>query len=121
MNPWLRRVLILLFVLVWLAILSLPLLAFTLASRQQIQLGSTARIFLIQEKEAEGIGVEWQRPYRPQPNCSQTSVRYLMWVGETENTTYCHCIDAQTGFATAVAQGVCTPSLLPLSDQSSVP
>ena len=111
MNPWLRRFFYLIFILIWLIVLTLPFAAFSLAARQQIQIGGSEgnhlRIFLIQEKMAEGIGVELARPFSGQPNCSETNVRYFMWVGEPENTIYCQCFNPDTGAAVSIFTGSC--------------
>jgi len=84
-----------------------------LAARQQIQLGSDERshlrIFLLQEKDAEGIGIELARPFSINPPCSQTSVRYFMWTGTPKNVTFCHCFDPQTNDNLPAAAGVCNP------------
>ena len=57
-----RRLAILSFIVIWLILLSLPGLAFSLAARGQLQMGETEgnhlRIFLLQERDAEGIGLE---------------------------------------------------------------
>jgi hypothetical protein len=114
MNPWPRRVAYLLAILVWLLLISLPLVAFTLAARNQIQLGSVEnshiRLFLIQESNVEGIGVEVARPYAVEPTCTETSVRYFMWAGEPENVTFCQCRDS-TGAYLSASQGSCRLAL----------
>jgi len=98
---WLRRFAYLLFFLFWLAIMFFPCMAFTLAMQQQIQIGASddshLRIFLLQEENNEGIGVEWERPYRFQSGCHLTTVSYLMWAGKADNAAYCQCTDPQTG------------------------
>ena len=91
--------------------MSIPLFSFSLAARNQLQLGadegSHVRIFLIQERNAEGIGVEITRPDRLSPGCVETSVRYFMWKGEPENVTFCHCIDLESGYALPASPGAC--------------
>ena len=79
-----------------------------MATRGEIQLGRDAhnhlRLFLIQELEAEGVGVEWTRPTGGQPACSQSTVRYFLWEGDGENVSYCTCYDPLTGdFLSAVS------------------
>lgn len=97
---WLRRLSYLIFLAFWLIVMFFPCMAFTLAMQQQIQVGEAngrhLRIFLLQEGGNEGVGVEWERPYRPQSNCFITTVSYLMWAGKGENTAYCQCLDPQT-------------------------
>jgi hypothetical protein len=66
-----------------------------LAVRGQIQLGgqegAQARIFLLQERNVEGVGVEWSRPLRREPGCRRTAVLYLMWRGQGENVRFTTC------------------------------
>lgn len=110
---WLRRSIYLVLILLLLLLMLLPLLAFRLAGRQQIQLGNSERdhlrIFLVQEKTAEGIGVEQIRPYQPLPNCFQTDVNYYMWKGEPENTTFCQCYHPDTEELISTTMTACTP------------
>lgn len=52
------------------------------------------RVFLMQERGQEGLGVQWTRPLSSdssEPLCTQTTVRYWMWAGEGENATMCTC------------------------------
>jgi hypothetical protein len=113
MNPWLRRIVYLLVILVWLILMSLPLFSFVLAARNQIQMGSTEgnhiRIFLVQEKDAEGLGLEIKSLDSTNPGCAETSVRYFMWAGKPENVTFCQCVDPATGDALSAIQGACSP------------
>jgi hypothetical protein len=90
-------------VLLWLAIMALPILAAVLAIRGQIELGDEEgrwlRVFMIQERAAEGVGVVWSRPLAAAPHCRYTAVRYLMWRGTGENVSFCVCNDPVTGEA----------------------
>lgn len=107
MKVWLRRLLLLLFVLFWLALLLTPTLAFVLARNDQVQIGRSDgrhwRLFLVQEANTEGVGLERGRPVSPPGNapestaCLQTTVSYWMWSGEGQETAYCQCADATTG------------------------
>ena len=103
MKHWLRRLGYLIIVIIWLLIMAFPIFAFTLAGRGELTFGEAAgnhvRLFLLREPDAEGVGVEWTRPYRPQPACTQTSVTYIMWEGRNENTRYCQCFDEKSGAA----------------------
>lgn len=98
MNRWSKRILTLLFLIFWLVAISLPAFAFLLAARGQLQVGvpdNHVRVFLLQEADAEGIGVERTRPQQTTTTrCIETSVRYLMWAGAPENTTFCQCENA---------------------------
>jgi hypothetical protein len=101
MHPWFRRIIYLVVILAWLLIMCFPTFAFLLATRGQLQVGNRdgryVRIFLLQEPEAEGIGVEQQRLLSEPIGCRQTSIHYFMWVGEGENVSYCQCFDPSTG------------------------
>lgn len=108
MNVWLRRLIYLVIILVWLAIMMLPATAFILARNGQIQVGEPdgphTRLFLLQDADAEGLGLERARTVRPPASgpdtvtCLRTTVSYWMWAGEAgQNTSYCQCIDQATG------------------------
>lgn len=103
MGRWLRRFFVMVFLVVWLGIMLFPCLAFNLALREEIQIGGStdnyARIFLLSEKQVEGIGVERKRPFPGQSSCTQTTVTYFLWVGDGENAQYCQCTDPLTGEA----------------------
>jgi hypothetical protein len=92
--------------------MSLPLLAFTLAARNQLQWGEPGRnhirLFLIQESDAEGIGLELARMVSDSPACLETRVRYLMWSGAPDNVTFCQCMDEQSGAALSATPGACS-------------
>ncbi len=91
--------------------MTIPFFAFSLAARSQLQLGSAEgthiRLFLIQEKDAEGVGVERVQPVSADSDCTQNSVTYLMWKGDAEDVAYCLCVDAETGRALPAKQGRC--------------
>ena len=95
MNQWGRRLGCLLLLLLWLIIMSLPLLTVVLARQGQMQVGrpesSQVRLFLLQERQVEGVGLEWSRPVRQQPGCRRTTVVYFMWRGEGENVRFVTC------------------------------
>ncbi|MCB0006911.1 MAG: hypothetical protein KDE04_10670 [Anaerolineales bacterium] len=103
MKPWLRRLLYLLIVLVWLLVMAFPIFAVVLASRGEIQLGddpaNNSRVFLIQEADAEGIGIQTIRETGDDLVCSETSVTYLMWKGEGENSRFCSCAASGASFS----------------------
>lgn len=111
-----------LFVLFWLAVILTPSLAFVLARNGQIQIGSSEgrhwRLFLVQEADSEGVGLEHGRPV-PLPFdapesavCLQTTISYWMWVGEGQDTSYCQCTDSATGDLLNITPPAC---LLPLT------
>lgn len=93
MKRRLRPFLYLVVVVVWLVVMSLPILAFSLAEKEDLRFGEGIRLFLLHEKDAGGVGVEWKRPLRQQPGCTRTTVTYLMWEGQSENTAFCQCSD----------------------------
>jgi len=111
MIRWLKRVLTAVFLMAWVIILLFPCMAFNLAMQGEIQIGGNSgnhiRLFLLSEKETEGIGVEWQRPFFLNPSCSQTSVTYFLWVGEGENAQFCQCVDPLTGNLSATVSPTC--------------
>lgn len=111
MNPWPRRLTYLLVVLAWLLLISIPFLSFSLAARTQLQLGaaegSHIRLFLIQDTDSEGIGLEFVRPVSSNSGCTQSSVNYFMWKGDPENVAFCQCLDPDTGYALPAEQGTC--------------
>lgn len=112
MNHWLRRFIYLLITVAWLCVMSFPALAVILAVRGQLQVGDEMghhlRIFALQEPDVQGIGVEWTRPMRRQPACSQTTVRYLLWQGEGEDVAFCQCYDPLTNEPTPIEMNSCT-------------
>lgn len=97
MKKWLTRLGCLLLVLLWLILISFPFVAINLARQEQIQIGTNAgtylRLFLVSEKEFNGVAVEWSRDLGGLYQCRQTSVSYWLWEGEGENANYCQCAD----------------------------
>ena len=69
MKGWPRRVLMLVFVLLWLAVMLFPTLAVVLARNGQLQMGDSDgrhwRLFLLQEPDFEGLGLERTRSVAP--------------------------------------------------------
>jgi hypothetical protein len=113
MNPWPRRLAYLTITLIWLLLISLPAFAFFLAARGQIQIGAQdgrhTRVFLLQERDLQGLGVEQTRPLRGEPTCLRTTIRYYLWEGEGENTAFCRCTDPVTGATLPVDPRICPP------------
>lgn len=113
MMRWLRRLAIVLLLFVWALIMAFPVVAVLLATQNQIQIGEEqgrqVRLFLLQEPEQEGIGLEWARPVGrgDEAPCLQTSIFYLMWVGEGQNVTFCQCF-AGDGSLQESYPGSCT-------------
>lgn len=113
MKKWLRRFGYLLFIFIWVMVMCFPTFAFVLAMNGQIEVGNNPRnhlrFFMVQEENADGMGVEWTRPLPGQPTCAKTSVTYLLWEGRgpNQNVSFCQCIDATTGTALPVGEGGC--------------
>jgi hypothetical protein len=111
MNRWLRRLVYLLVFLVWLLLITSPFLAFMLAARGQIQVGEGprryVRLFLVQEEEIQGVGLEWVRPAGGQATCSDGSLTYFTWEGEGQNGDFCQCYDAAGEVLMSVTQQSC--------------
>ena len=101
MKRWFRRFIYVLLILIWLAVMSFPFLAFTLATQNEIQLGESlhqhVRIFLVQEERLGGVGIEWARLTRRPPDCSRTTVVYLMWEGDGQSASFVQCFGAVPG------------------------
>lgn len=108
MRRWTSLLPYVLLVMFWLAVMSLPILAFALGMRGQVGIGqqheSHIRLFLVQDASAQGVGLEWAR--WASAECLQTQVRYLTWVGEGPSVTYCQCIDTR-GAVQSQASGPC--------------
>jgi hypothetical protein len=112
-----RRFLLLLFALLWLALLLLPTLAVVLARNGQIQIGRSEgrhwRLFLLHDTDAEGLGLERGQPVAPPPDapagarCLRVSVGYWLWAGEGQGAAYCQCQDETTGESLPIVPPVC--------------
>ena len=79
----------------------LPTMAFMLSRNGQMHLGDSDgrhwRLFLLQDAEAQSLGLERGRPVEPpleapSASCLKTTVTYWMWVGEGQDTVYCACV-----------------------------
>lgn len=111
-SVWLRRLLYIFLFLVWLAVMAFPIIAAVLAMQGQIQIGDEAdgrhlRLFLVQESDQEGVGIEWTRPAAAE-QCRQGNIVYLMWEGAGDNASYCRCVD-ETGSVISSGPGRCAP------------
>ena len=109
MNRWLRRVGYGTLLIIWLVVMAFPTLAFLLAIRGQVQVGddgrSHLRLFMINEDDGAGIGVEWSR--QAGDNCRLTSVNYLLWEGENQPVRYCQCTDLLNGTVQTIDASQC--------------
>ena len=99
----LKRIGILLLLILWLVLMIVPFVSIVLATRGEIAVGgeteSGFRLFLLQEKQHQGLGIQWRRSIGSHDDCLKSSVYYLLWQGSGENinAAYCHCIDPETG------------------------
>jgi len=110
MTPWLRRLLYFLLLLIWLLIMSFPLVAVILATQGQLEIGNEGagvhvRLFLVQESDQEGVGVEWSSPVGAE-GCRQGRIAYVMWEGDGVNARYCTCVDT-SGSVISSEPGAC--------------
>ncbi|MFO7664156.1 MAG: hypothetical protein R6X18_16390 [Chloroflexota bacterium] len=118
MKRWVRRVVIFILVLFWLGIMLVPTFAFVLARNGQIQVGDSNhrhwRVFLLQEAQAEGLGLERARTVAVPDNapvtarCLKTTINYWMWSGSGEDVTFCRCLDSLTGSTLALSPPACS-------------
>lgn len=94
MRIWLRRLLYLVIVAAWLTIMAMPLVAIRLARHGQVTVGHT-RLFLVQSRETNGVGLQTTDDLPDQPACYTVSVRYFFWEGgeADANTVNCVCED----------------------------
>ena len=73
----------------------IPIFACRLITNGVLQFGNEHRnflnIFMLQEPEQEGIGVQWSRAFDDEAICTRTTVRYYMFEGEGENLDFCSC------------------------------
>ena len=108
MSRWWRRLVVLLLLLSLLTAAVFPMVAFALATNDQITLGSSdsshIRLFLVRATEQEGIGLEWTRK-ASQDGCLTTSVNYIFWEGEEadENVNFCRCLNPETRLVETVS------------------
>jgi hypothetical protein len=101
-NRILRNLGFILFIIVWLLVMTLPCFAFVLASRGELSWDRSEhdwdRIWLLQERNQKGLGYQAERVISDQsssggPICVRNSVRYFLWQGTDTNTNtdYCEC------------------------------
>jgi hypothetical protein len=117
MKRWVRRLLILIFLLFWLGIMLVPTFAFVLARNGQMQIGDSNdrhwRLFLLQDARTEGLALERARIITLPENapatarCLKTTVNYWLWSGDGEDVVFCRCIDSLTGNTMPVSSPAC--------------
>ncbi len=69
-----------------------PVFAVRLATSGQMQVGNTT-IFMVQERREAGVGFQTTREVKREAVCTLTTVRYVMWEGDGENSSSCTCGD----------------------------
>ena len=85
----------------WFLVLLSPCIVIVMATQGQIAFsqgdlpGQELRIWLIQEAREQGLGISTTSAVHIQPgaDCVQTSVFYLLWLGEGQPATYCDCYE----------------------------
>jgi hypothetical protein len=118
-NP-IRRAGCILALVGWFAILLLPCFLIVLATQQEISIttgdapGQQIRLWLISEADERGVALSTASVHQSTQNtiCVQTDVRYMLWAGSSEPSTYCDCYerasaDASWSFITTTS-GVCS-------------
>lgn len=87
-------------IIIWIVLFTLPIIGCRLINNGQVQWsvpgGSQVRLFLLQDSDLEGIGVQRTRTRGPGGSCLETSVNYFMWVGESDNSVMCQCAPETT-------------------------
>lgn len=101
-NRLVRNVGYVLFVVVWLIVMTIPCLSFALVSRGELSWDRSThdwdRVWLLQESRQRGLGYQSERVISDQsasggPICVRNSVRYFLWQGSAAgaDTDYCEC------------------------------
>ena len=105
MPSVIRRGIYLIIVLIWVILMSFPIIAFVLATRGELGVGdaneSGFRLFLLKDADLQGIGIERRRRIDPENNCLKSTLNYILWEGKNDNLdiTFCQCFEKDTGFA----------------------
>ena len=111
--------------LVWIVLILSPCLLFTLATQGELTLalgsapGQTARLWLVMEADERGIGLSTpsvQASGDGHALCVQTDVRYFLWQGRVEPSSYCECYrraNADAAWeAVTLNEGICSAETL---------
>ena len=99
----LRRLAYVVVAIMFLIVMTLPIIAFALAARGELMIGSEQgsylRLFMVNEDQAEGIGLQHVRQSAGADDCLQGSVRYFLWQGQSQSldADYCTCPSAGIG------------------------
>jgi hypothetical protein len=90
-------------VVIWFLILLTPCFCFALATQGEIaiRLGDAPeqsfRVWLLSEENERGLGIS--RPSvseRDELVCVQTDVNFVLWMGQSDSSTFCDCYNRAT-------------------------
>lgn len=107
-------------VILWFLILLTPCLCIVLATQGEITIatgsapGQQMRLWLVSEADQRGIVLSTASIHQPSENavCVQTDVRFFLWAGEADPTSYCECYGRSSSSEpwelVSTASGVCT-------------
>ena len=96
-GTWQKRLLWTIAGVVWLAIISLPVLALLLAVRGELswQPGDFRqyRVWVVMEEDERGLGWEVRRvaSRSVRDTCLQTTVGFWLWQGQQSRSIFCEC------------------------------
>jgi hypothetical protein len=118
--PWYRRAGCLIALIIWLLVMLIPCLFITLAFQEEIVIrqgdlpNQVFRVWLINEARHRGLGLSTtsvQLSEQENSVCIQTNVRFLLWIGDSESTSYCECYasDGDELEFTGSEPGLCIP------------
>ncbi len=110
-KRWVRRLVYLIILVIWLPVMVFPFVAFSLATNGELQIGdeSHLRFFMVQGAEENGVGIQWKRSLFQPDHCQRNTVVFLMWEGEGENSSFCQCIDPETNESLPVGSSCALP------------
>lgn len=106
--------------LLWLAVMLIPCFFIALAVQQEIVItrggapNQVLRFWLINEVDHRGVGISSASVHaglQEDGICVQTDVRFLLWTGQSDPTSYCECyapVGDKLEF-TGANEGQCTP------------
>jgi hypothetical protein len=105
-------------ILFWIILLLTPCLCLTLASQGEIAIrlgdipGQSLRVWLVNESRERGISIAWPVLHSRENSdnvCLQTDVRFVLWMGQGNATSYCDCYTRSDDQWTLIStnSGVC--------------
>ncbi len=115
-----RRAGCIIVVVFWFLILLLPCFLIVLAVQQEIVIstgsapGQQTRLWLISEAEERGLALSTTSTRQSDENavCVETDVRFYLWAGKSDPTSYCDCYQRENANASwsqaSTASGACT-------------